>query len=90
MQRGLLLCFNRAQAERIMNEVHGKVCGPHMSGPMLAKKILHIGHYWLTLEADCNEHVKKCYQCQVHASSLHAPLNVLHYMTTPCPSPCGE
>lgn len=32
-ERGLLLYLNRAQAEKIMNEVHSGVCGPHMRAP---------------------------------------------------------
>ncbi|XP_058216757.1 uncharacterized protein LOC131327627 [Rhododendron vialii] len=34
------LCIKGAEATRIMEEVHEGVCGPHMSGVMLARKIL--------------------------------------------------
>ncbi|XP_058219170.1 uncharacterized protein LOC131329810 [Rhododendron vialii] len=34
------LCVNGSEAARIMEEVHEGVCGPHMSGVMLARKIL--------------------------------------------------
>lgn len=80
---GLLRCLDRDQAQRLMNEVYGGVCGPHMSGPLLAKKILWTGHYWLSLKADCDNHVKRCYQCQIHANFIHAPPNELHCMTSP-------
>ncbi|RVW66336.1 Transposon Ty3-I Gag-Pol polyprotein [Vitis vinifera] len=33
----LLLCLDRASADRVMREVHSGVCGPHMGGHMLAK-----------------------------------------------------
>ncbi|WJZ84330.1 hypothetical protein VitviT2T_003939 [Vitis vinifera] len=32
----LLLCLDRASADRVMREVHARVCGPHMGGHMLA------------------------------------------------------
>ncbi|RVW87080.1 Retrovirus-related Pol polyprotein from transposon 17.6 [Vitis vinifera] len=32
----LLLCLDRASADRVMREVHSGVCGPHMGGHMLA------------------------------------------------------
>ncbi|XP_070019844.1 uncharacterized protein [Nicotiana sylvestris] len=37
---GLLRCIDADQATTIMAEVHAGVCGPHMSGYVLAKKIL--------------------------------------------------
>ncbi|RVW85469.1 hypothetical protein CK203_044041 [Vitis vinifera] len=33
----LLLCLDRASADRVMREVHAGVCGPHMGGHMLAR-----------------------------------------------------
>ncbi|XP_010657869.1 uncharacterized protein LOC104881013 [Vitis vinifera] len=36
----LLLCLDRASADRVMREVHAGVCGPHMGGHMLARKIM--------------------------------------------------
>ncbi|XP_027767535.1 uncharacterized protein LOC114075322 [Solanum pennellii] len=49
----LLRCLDAEEAEKIMNEVHAGVCGPHMNGYVLAKKILRAGYYWLTMEKDC-------------------------------------
>ena len=34
----LLICVDAEEAEKIMNEVHAGVCGPHMNGYVLAKK----------------------------------------------------
>lgn len=36
-----------------MLEVREVICGPHMNGHVLAKKIMGLGYYWLTLESDC-------------------------------------
>nr|XP_009781782.1 PREDICTED: craniofacial development protein 2-like [Nicotiana sylvestris] len=47
-----------------MHEVHAGVCGPHMNGYVLAKKILRAGYYWITMEKDCFSFVRKYHQCQ--------------------------
>ncbi|XP_016440312.2 uncharacterized protein LOC107766100 [Nicotiana tabacum] len=40
----LLRRVDAKEAEKIMNEVHSGVCGPHMNGYVLAKKILRAGY----------------------------------------------
>ncbi|KAH7855721.1 hypothetical protein Vadar_028116 [Vaccinium darrowii] len=50
------LCVNGKKATRIMEEVHNGVCGPHMNGTILAKKILRQGYYWFTMETECIEY----------------------------------
>ncbi|XP_075113301.1 uncharacterized protein LOC107781129 [Nicotiana tabacum] len=82
---GLLRCIDARQATTIMNEVHSGVCGPHMSGYMLAKKILRAGYYCLTMERDCISFVCKCHQCQVHGDLIHSPPYELRTMSTPWP-----
>ncbi|XP_070035316.1 uncharacterized protein [Nicotiana tomentosiformis] len=82
---GLLRCIDAKQASTIMAEVHSGVCGPHMSGYVLAKKILRAGYYWLTMERDCISFVRKCHQCQVHGDLIHSPPSELHTMSAPWP-----
>eukprot|EP00261_Vitis_vinifera_P024444 XP_010656732.1 PREDICTED: uncharacterized protein LOC104880757 [Vitis vinifera] len=41
----LLLCLDHASADRVMREVHAGVCGPHMGGHMLARKIMRTSYY---------------------------------------------
>ncbi|XP_070028919.1 uncharacterized protein [Nicotiana sylvestris] len=59
---GLLRCIDATQATAVMTEVHSGVCGTHMSGYVLAKKILRAGYYWLTMKRDCITFVRKCHQ----------------------------
>ncbi|MBY3556044.1 ribonuclease HI family protein, partial [Modestobacter lapidis] len=68
-----LLCVNEIEAEKIIQEVHEGVGGPHMNGFMLAKKIMRLGYYWSTMERDCQLHVKKCHNCQIFAQKKHQP-----------------
>ena len=62
----LLLCLDRASADRVMREVHAGVCGPHMGGQMLTRKIMRTGYFWLTMETYCYKFVQRCPECQMH------------------------
>ena len=37
--------LKKEEAEKVMEEVHQGILGPHINGRMLAKKILRIGYY---------------------------------------------
>ncbi|XP_071926087.1 uncharacterized protein [Coffea arabica] len=50
---GFLRCVDDDEAEYLMKEVHSGVCGSHMNGHLLAKKIMRTGYFWLTMEHDC-------------------------------------
>ena len=78
-------CVDEVEAERLINEVHLRACGPHMNGKMLARKILRMSFYWTMLEADCVDFVRKCHHCQVHANLNHIRPNELYNMTSPWP-----
>ncbi|XP_047320555.1 uncharacterized protein LOC124924582 [Impatiens glandulifera] len=43
-----MLYVDCPEAQRILEEVHACVCGPHMNGLALAKKILCLGYYCMT------------------------------------------
>ena len=43
---GMHLRFlKKEEVERVMEEVHQGICGPHINGRMLSKKILRMGYY---------------------------------------------
>ena len=66
---GIHRCYlKKEEVEKVMEEIHQGICGPHMNGRMLAKKILRIGYYWNTMEIDCVYFVKSCHDCQTHAN----------------------
>ncbi|XP_031392416.1 uncharacterized protein LOC116204461 [Punica granatum] len=81
----LLRCVDGQEVQRLIQEVHGGSCGPHMNGLMLAKKIMRLGYFWSTMETDCVKHVRHCRLCQVYADQIKAPLNELHPMAAPWP-----
>ena len=77
-----LCCLKKEEAEKVMEEIHQGICGPHMNGRMLAKNILRIGYYWNTMETDCVDFVKSCHNCQTHANLNHMPPSELYSMTS--------
>ena len=81
----LLLCLDCASANQVMREVHAEVCGPHMGGHMLARKIMRTGYFWLTMETDCCRFVQRCSECQMHGDLIHVPPSELHALTSPWP-----
>ncbi|XP_077226343.1 uncharacterized protein LOC143859575 [Tasmannia lanceolata] len=80
-----LLCVDEDQAAELIEQTHEGVCGPHMNGKMLSRKILRLGFYWPSMETDCFAFVKKCHKCQVYANLIHVPPSELHSMTSPWP-----
>ena len=40
-----LRCFKKNEADEVMREIHVGVCGSHMNGIILAKKIFRQGYY---------------------------------------------
>ncbi|XP_020206975.1 uncharacterized protein LOC109792009 [Cajanus cajan] len=63
-QRGfsspLLRCLTTSQAQRMMDEVHGGMCGSHIGGRALVYKVARAGFFWPTLRNDCVNWVQKC------------------------------
>ena len=80
-----LRCLKREEAERVVENVYQGICGPHMNGRMLAKKILRMGYYWSTIETNYMDYVKSFHDCQTHANLNHVPPSELYSMTSPWP-----
>ena len=77
-----LHCLKKEEAEKVTEEIHQGICGPHMNGITLAKKILRIGYYWNTMETDYVDFVKSCHDCQTHVNLNNVPPSELYIMTS--------
>ncbi|XP_050216005.1 uncharacterized protein LOC126667079 [Mercurialis annua] len=80
-----LLCVDEEEAKQLMEEVYSGICGPHMNGKELSRKIMRQGYFWLTMEADCIHFVRRCHNCQIHGDLSHIPPSELHSLTSPWP-----
>ncbi|XP_055830943.1 uncharacterized protein LOC129899973 [Solanum dulcamara] len=82
---GLLRCVDAIEATKLLEQIHAGVCGTHMNGLTLAKKILRSGYFWMTMEHDCCKYMQKCHQCQVHGDLIRVPPHELNAMSSPWP-----
>ncbi|XP_015582066.1 uncharacterized protein LOC107262205 [Ricinus communis] len=73
-----LRCVTKLEAQVVIEEMYKGVCGPHMKGIVLTRKIIWQGYYWLTMERDCIALVRKCREHQLHNDLSHIPLIELH------------
>ena len=81
----LLRCVDTKEANSIISEVHEGICGTHANGHTLSRQILRHGYYWLTMEKDCIEFVRKCHKCQIYSDRINSPPVPLHTLTSPWP-----
>ncbi|XP_006591656.1 uncharacterized protein [Glycine max] len=80
----LLRCVDAREAEKMLVEVHEGSFGTHAHGHAMARKILRVGYYWLTMENDSCIHVRKCHKCHAFADYANAPPIPLNVLEAPC------
>ncbi|GKV37979.1 hypothetical protein SLEP1_g45937 [Rubroshorea leprosula] len=82
----LLRCLTPYEAEYAVREVHEGVCGTHIGGKTLARKLLRHGYYWRTMVEDAQNYVKNArpassmlmiFTCQEKRSYLSHLLGLL-------------
>ena len=81
----LLRCVDAMEAKKIIEEVHEGFCATHSNGHAMARTILRAGYFWLTMESDCINHVRKCHKCQIYADKIHTPPTSLNVLSAPWP-----
>ena len=57
------LCIDAPKANHLMEEMYEGLLGAQTSEPLLARKIMRVGYYWLTMESDRIKHVRMCHYC---------------------------
>ena len=82
---GLLICVDVVEAAKLIELIHVGVCGSHMNGLTLARKIIRVGSFWMTMENNCCKFVQKCHKCQLHGDLIRVPPYELNVMSLPWP-----
>ena len=80
-----LRCLAPDEANYVLREVHERACGNHLGARSLIHKIVHVGYYWPTIQADAKAYVKVCNQCQRFSNVPRQPLEYLTLMMAPWP-----
>jgi len=73
------------EEEQLMHDVHDGTFGTHASGHTMSRKLLRAGYYWMTMEHDCYQYVRKCHKCQIYADKIHVPPHALNIISSPWP-----
>nr|XP_023885193.1 uncharacterized protein LOC111997345 [Quercus suber] len=66
-----LLCMHPEASELLLEELHEGICGSHTGGRSLAHRAITQGYWWLKMQKDAQDYVKKCDQCQRFAPNIH-------------------
>ena len=59
-----LRCLAPDESNYVLREVHEKACINHSGARALVHKVVRVGYYWPTIQADAKTYVKVCDQCQ--------------------------
>ena len=80
-----LRCLAPDEANYVLREVHEGACGNHSGARSLVHKVVRVGYYWPTIQADAKAFVKVCDQCQRFSNVPRQPLEYLTLMMAPWP-----
>ena len=80
-----LLCIHPEMTESLLEELHEGICGSHTGGRSLTHRAITQGYWWLNMQREALEYVKKCDQCQGFALSIHQPGGILNPLSSPWP-----
>lgn len=77
----LLRWIEKAEAEKVLQELHNGPVAGHYVGDVIAHKILRACYYWPTLFKDAHNYVRKCQVCQTAARRQNKPFLPLQLVT---------
>ena len=72
-------------SESLLEELHKGVCGSHTGGRSLSHGAFTQEYWWLGMQKEAQEYVKKCDQCQRFGPNVHQPGGVLNTLSSPWP-----
>ncbi|XP_070036856.1 uncharacterized protein [Nicotiana tomentosiformis] len=81
----LAICLGPGDTEYVLREVHEGTYVNHSGAESLVQKLIRVGYYWIDMEKDTKEFVRKCDECQKHAPMIHQPGELLHSVLSPWP-----
>ena len=78
-----LLCLHPKRVNGLLAKLHDGLCGSHAGGHSLAHRAMTQGFWWLRMQKDATEYVRKCEQCQKHAPLIHQLAGHLNLVNSP-------
>ena len=80
-----LLYVHLEALESLLEELHEGVCRSHTRGRSLSHRAITQGYWWLGMQKEAQEYVKKCDQCQKFEPNIHQPGGILNSLSSPWP-----
>ena len=80
-----LLCVHPEASESLLEELHEGVCGSHTGGRSISHWAITQGYWWLGMQKEAQDYVKKCDQFQRFSPNIHQPKGVLNPLSSPWP-----
>ncbi|XP_076933716.1 uncharacterized protein LOC143599702 [Bidens hawaiensis] len=68
-----LKCIDYGEAEYVIREIYGGICGMHMGAKMVAARAMRAGYYWPTMFMSPLKEIRKCDGCQIYAPVTRKP-----------------
>ena len=68
-----LLCVHPETSESLLEELHEGICRSHRGERSLSHQAITQGYWWLSMQKEAQEYVRKCDQCQRFAPNIHQP-----------------
>ncbi|XP_070054212.1 uncharacterized protein [Nicotiana tomentosiformis] len=81
----LAIFLGQGDTEYILREVHEGTCENHSGAESLVRKIIRAEYYWIDMEKDAKEFVRKWDEFERHASIIRQPGEPLHSVLSPWP-----
>ena len=79
----LLRCIDAPEVNHLMKEMHEGLLRAHANRPLLARKVMGAGYYWLNMESDYIKHVRMWYYCQIYLNRKNVLPQPLHSLLAP-------
>ncbi|XP_070031809.1 uncharacterized protein [Nicotiana tomentosiformis] len=81
----LVIYLGPRDTEYVLREVHEGTCENHSGAESLVQKVIRAGYYWIDIEKDAKEFVRKYGKCQRHAPIIHQLGEPLHSVLSQWP-----
>ncbi|XP_020985800.1 uncharacterized protein LOC127744207 [Arachis duranensis] len=62
-------CVPTSKTTEVLEEVHNGICENNLGARSLTRKVIRARFYWLTLQKDATDFVRKCQPCQLSCRS---------------------
>ena len=87
-----LLCIHPEASKLLLKELHEGICESHTGGRSLSHRALTQRYWWLNMQKEAQEYVKKCDQCQIFVPNIRVVLviNFKKYIQEPISSDYAE